>query len=110
MPQTNCLRVRPKSKKVQNVVFQVMSVAPDKLLKGGRFAAEKPKKVQNVVFQVMSVAPDNLLKGGRNAEKGTERFYFLVPRIREIIQSKEFLKIESSPRKSAQIAYKISFS
>ena len=78
-----------------------MSVAPDKLLKGGRFAAEKPKKVQNVVFQVMSVAPDKLLKGGRFAAEKPKKvqnvFIFWSPEStekREIIQSKEFLEIE----------------
>ena len=78
-----------------------MSVAPDKLLKGGRFAAEKPKKVQNVVFQVMSVAPDNLLKGGRFAAEKPKKvqnvFIFWSPEStgkREKTQSKEFLEFE----------------
>ena len=49
-----------------------MSVAPDNLLKGGRFAAEKPKKVQNVfIFW---------------SPESTEK--------REKTQSKEFLEFE----------------
>ena len=47
---------------------------------------------------------------GRKAEKGTERFYFLVPRINRKerkTQSKDFLTYDSSPRK--QVLKSLSF-